>query len=74
MLNINGVDKLKEFVGTRKEIYNFIAKQNPLAIIDYRQARVKIDNVNYLIILKKLNSNFKIRIIWDTTNNIQYEF
>ena len=74
MLNINGVDKLKEFVGTRKEIYNFIAEQNPLAIIDYRQARVKIDNVDYLIILKKLNSNFKIRIIWDTTNNIQYEF
>ena len=63
-LNINGLEEITSFIGTRKEIYNLIAKHNPMAIIDYRQAFVKIEEISYLIILKKIDKAFKVSIIW----------
>lgn len=71
---IKGIEELKHFVGTRRDIYNLISNANPLAIIDYRNANVKINNVDYLIILKKINKDFKTKIFWDITNKIQYIF
>lgn len=69
---INGIEELKSFVGTRKEIYNLIAEKNPIAIIDYRQATIKINDSHYLVILKKKGNRFLINVIWETKNNIQY--
>ena len=73
-LLINGLDEITSFTGTRKEIYTLIAKHNPLAIIDFRQAMVKIENDTYLIILKKVNKLFKIRLIWRITTGKQKQF
>ena len=73
-LKINGLDEIVNFEGTRSEIYNLIAKKNPLAIIDRRQALVKIDDESYLIILKKVNNSYKIRVIWRISDNKQYHF
>lgn len=73
-LKINGVEEITTMVGTRKEIYNKIAELNPLAIIDYRQAGVKIENEWYLIILKRVDKLYKVRIIWRTQDNTQFEF
>lgn len=69
---LNGIEELKTFAGTRKEIYNLIAEKNPLAIIDYRQAFVKIENTRFLVILKKVKNQFAINIIWDLDDHIQY--
>ena len=69
---INGIEELKTFVGTRKEIYNLIAKKNPMAIVDYRQATVKINDTTYLVILKKKENQFSIKLIWETKGNTQY--
>ena len=75
MLNINNIEEITSFVGTRKEIYNLISKYNPLAVIDYRQARVDINDEYYLIILKKVGINYKIRCIWKIGNaNEQFYF
>ena len=71
---INDLDEITSFIGTRKEIYQLIAKHNPLAIIDFRQATVKIENDTYLIILKKVNNAFKIRLIWRVNDNKQFYF
>ena len=73
-LLINGLDEITNFIGTRKEIYHLIAKYNPLAIIDFRQATVKIEKDTYLIILKKVNNAFKIRLIWRVTTGDQKQF
>ena len=73
-LNINGLDEITNTVGTRREIYNLISKHNPLAIVDYREARVKIENDNYLIILKKTEGAYKINIIWRLTDNKHFKF
>lgn len=62
--NIEGLEDLKDFVGTRGEIYDFIARRNPLAIIDKRQALVKIDGVSYLITLKKVDGGWVVTCIW----------
>jgi len=73
ILNINGLDEIISTLGTRKDIYNTISKFNPTAIIDFRQARVKIDNENYLIILKKVDGLYKINIIWRLSDNKQFK-
>lgn len=73
-LNINGLEEITSFIGTRSEIYNLISKHNPLAIIDYRQAFIKIEEEGYLIILKKVNKSYKIRIIWKLNGNKQFHF
>lgn len=73
-LRINGLEEIVNFEGTRSEIYNLISKNNPLAIIDNRQAMVKIDNITCLILLKKVQKNYKIKMIWDTTINKQFKF
>ena len=65
---VNGIEELKTLVGTRTEIYNFIRKQNPTAIVDYRNALVKINGTSYLVVLKKVNGAFKISMLWDITN------
>lgn len=62
--NINGLDKLKDFVGTRGEIYDLIGKYNPLAIIDKRQAFVKIDGISYILTIKKAEGGWKLSCIW----------
>lgn len=70
--NINGLQELKDFVGTRGELYNLINKLNPLAIIDKKHADVKLDGVNYLVILQKVDGGQRLRILWNTDTNEQY--
>lgn len=65
---LNGLDKLKSFIGSRKEIYTILAKENPIAIIDYRNSIIQIDGIRYLIILKRIKRKFKIKVISDLTN------
>lgn len=72
--NINNLEEIVNFVGTRGEIYDLIHRYNPLAIIDKRQARVNIGDDRYIIILKKVGNAYKIRVIWDLDTNEQYYF
>lgn len=62
--NINGLEELKDFVGTRGQIYDLIRNNNPLAIIDKRNAYVKIGDSSYLVILTKAEGGWRVRIIW----------
>ena len=62
--NLNGLEELKDFVGTRSQIYDLIGKNNPLAIIDRRRAFVRIDDIPYLIILTKAEGGWKVRCVW----------
>ena len=71
---IQGIKELKDFEGTRAELYDLIAKNNPTAIIDKRTADVYIgegkyarDNDHYFMILKKVSKNkMKLNIMWKT--------
>ena len=71
-LKINGLETIAKAKGTRKEIYNTIADLNPLAIIDFRQSLVRIENENYLVILKKAEGSYKVNIIWRISGNTQF--
>ena len=70
--NINGLQELRDFVGTRSELYNLINKLNPLAVIDKKHANVKLDGVNYLVIMQKVAGGQRLRILWNTDTNEQY--
>lgn len=69
---INGLEEIVAMVGTRKEIYGMIGEKNPLAIIDYRQAQVNIDDTDFIVVLKKTGNGYAVRIFWDIKNQIQY--
>lgn len=71
-LKINGLETIAKVTGTRKEIYNTIADLNPLAVIDFRQSLVRIENENYLVILKKAEGSYKVNIIWKISGNTQF--
>lgn len=75
-LRINGLEEITSMVGTRTEIYNLIAQHNPTAIIDYRNAYVHIGDERYLIILKKIGKQMKIKLIWrlNGTSGEQFYF
>ena len=65
---INGIEELKTMIGTRKEIYNFIASQNSFAVdFDCRDGYATINGVRYAIVLKKVNGGFKVRMLLDCT-------
>lgn len=73
-LNIKGLEEITKFEGSRSEIYSIISKNNPMAIIDNRQAFAIIDDEKYLIILKKVGRNYKVRLIWRLSDNKQFNF
>lgn len=62
--NIKGLDELKDFCGTRAQLYALISKHNPLAIIDKREAHVFIDKASYLMIMEKAQGGMRLRLIW----------
>ena len=70
--NIKGLEELKDFEGTRGELYNVIAKNNPTAIIDKRTADIYIgdspyarENDHYIMIMQKTpNKKMKLRVMW----------
>lgn len=70
--NIKGLKELKEFEGTRGELYNLVAKLNPTAIVDKRTADVFIgdsperrENDHYIMIMKKTpNKKMKLNVMW----------
>lgn len=66
--NIEGLEELKDFAGTRTEIYNLIAKHNPLAIVDRRQARVRIDGLDYLILLERYEGSWRVKCVWQLSD------
>ena len=51
---INGLDELANVKGTRTDIYNAIVKFNSMAIIDCRNAEVKINDKRFLVFLKRV--------------------
>lgn len=71
-MDIQGIDEIRDFVGTRKEIYHLIAERNPIAIINYREAYVEIGNKKYIIILMKYAGAYKVKIMWNITDGKQY--
>ena len=67
--NVNGLKELKDFVGTRAQLYSLINKTNPLAIIDKRQALVSIDNSKYLMIMQNVKGGQQLKVLWKLGEN-----
>ena len=65
---IRGINEIKSFKGSRKDLYNLISKHNPLAIIDNRHASIEINNIKYIAVLSKVNSKYKLKGLIDITN------
>lgn len=70
--DIKGLKELKDFEGTRGQLYDLIAKNNPTAIIDKRTAEVYIgenryarENSHYIMIMQKTPSKkMRLRVMW----------
>ena len=67
--NITGLKELKDFVGTRAQLYALINKNNPLAIIDKRQAVVFVEDSTYVMIMQKVQGGMRLRMIWKLGSN-----
>ena len=65
---LNGLDKLKSFIGSTKDIYNILAEENPAIIIDYNNSTIEMENIKYSITFKKIKRKFKLKSIIDVTN------